>query len=410
MKIAVDLDHTLSSPDFVGRASAYIARKGLPFRLIDPDSHKLRDCFDWSEEDAVRFLNEGGIATFTEAEAKEGAAETLGRWREEGHTVVIVTARRKEWFGNPDSLTRDWLEKRRIPYDELVTSCDEKGKYCAENGISVLVDDRVKNCVQAQNFGVYAVLAADRSNLAQAKEVSFAGSSWKLIREKVDQIVRMLECKRIYSLGRYAVGRSFADGFEIRKSPVDVRFGDCAFPTVPPVNGLEAAVERVEEKTSRFLLTAADRTLEEILAGKGYLIEKNCEMLSVGLDGAKREEDCIVTACNDRRRADILRLQGVNYPPTDLLFAVKKAEGKTVALCSFAIVENAIVLGDVFTDPAYRRHGYAAQVIRTALSFGKRSGAKEAVLAVETMNAPAKALYASLGFRREFYFWYRRKA
>ena len=145
MKIAIDLDDTLSVVDRVTRASGYIARNNLPFKLVDENAHELEKVFNWSLPDVLQFIREGGITVFTDAEARPGARETLQRLREEGHEITVLTARTREWFVNPEKVSRDWLEKRRMPYDEIVADVPDKGAYCAENGISVLIDDSVDN-------------------------------------------------------------------------------------------------------------------------------------------------------------------------------------------------------------------------------------------------------------------------
>ncbi len=188
MKIAVDIDDTLNILDRVGRASAYIERNHLPFRLKNPDAAALTEVFDWGYDDVLKFVREGGVAAFTDAEARRGAKEALASWRAAGHVVVILTARTKEWFGNPERVSRDWLEKRKIPYDALEANIPygEKGKYCAEHGIGILIDDNVNACLDAQARGVRAVLAVGRHNAARAREVAYGGVNWK----QIDAVVR----------------------------------------------------------------------------------------------------------------------------------------------------------------------------------------------------------------------------
>lgn len=192
MKIAVDLDDTLSTPDRLGTASEYIKRKNLPFRTVRPGCVELAKIFDWSYEDATRFVTtEGGLVIFTDAPARKGAAEALGSWRKMGHEVIILTGRFKEWFTNPALVTRDWLEKRHIPYDEIVAEVpfEHKGEYCAAHGIKILVDDNVAACLGAQRAGVTAVLAIGRHNAARAREVSYGGANWSQIDAAVKHIL-----------------------------------------------------------------------------------------------------------------------------------------------------------------------------------------------------------------------------
>ena len=188
MKIAVDIDDTLNIIDRVRRAGAYIERKQLDFHLVDERSNHFVKVYDWEMPDVLEFIRDGGITAFTDAEARKGAREALTAWREMGHEIVILTSRSEEWFVNPEKISRDWLEKRRIPYDEIVARVPfgEKGQYCIEHGIPILVDDDIETCLSAQLLGVRAVLAVGRHNIHRAGEIRYGGANWK----QIDAVVR----------------------------------------------------------------------------------------------------------------------------------------------------------------------------------------------------------------------------
>ena len=190
MKIAVDIDDTLSIVQRVKFAEAYIKRNNLPFRVVDPDAHVYQQVINWSTEDAIKFVNDGGIVVFTDAPARKGAKETLEQWKQAGHEITILTARPKTWFRNPESISRDWLQKRKIPYDFLVCECEDKGKYCREHSIEILIDDNVDQCVSAQNNGVYAILASGRHCMHRLDEVEFSASDWDGIGKCFEEIAR----------------------------------------------------------------------------------------------------------------------------------------------------------------------------------------------------------------------------
>ena len=192
MRIAVDIDDTLNAVDRVRYAGEYIRRKNLPFRLVDENAHMLEKVYDWSHDDVLEFVHDGGITAFTDAPARKGAKEVLERWRAAGIEVIVLTSRVAEWFGNPEKLSRDWLEKRHIPYDGLVASCADKGAYCAQNNIDILIDDSVEQCLSAQEKGVYAVLAVSRATLGRAREVHYGGANWKQIDAAVAHIAGLM--------------------------------------------------------------------------------------------------------------------------------------------------------------------------------------------------------------------------
>lgn len=188
MIIAVDIDDTLTTVDRAKYAGEYIARKGLPFRIKNPNGNKLVSVVDWTEEDAKAFVLDGGYKTFTEAPVREGARETLALWRKQGHKVVILTARQRDWFLEPEKLSRDFLEKNGLEYDEIVADCADKGDYCERHGIDVLVDDNIDNCAGAERHGVFAVLAAGRHCTEREIEIVYSAWDWAGIARCVEEI------------------------------------------------------------------------------------------------------------------------------------------------------------------------------------------------------------------------------
>ena len=190
MRIAVDIDDTLNVLDRAGKAGAYIKRKNLPFHLADEYAHVFADVYDWTPDDVLEFIRDGGITTFTDAELRPYARQVMESWKRAGDEIIVLTARMKEWFGNPERLSRDWLEKRRVPYDEIAAEVDvpDKGKYCIEHNIDILIDDNIYACLEAQRLGVRAILVVSKHNLARAGEVRYGGANWKQIGSAVEAI------------------------------------------------------------------------------------------------------------------------------------------------------------------------------------------------------------------------------
>ncbi|MBN8713712.1 MAG: GNAT family N-acetyltransferase [Xanthomonadales bacterium] len=62
---------------------------------------------------------------------------------------------------------------------------------------------------------------------------------------------------------------------------------------------------------------------------------------------------------------------------------------------------RAWLLNDLFVAPQARRHGVGAALLREAATRGRELGAGCLMLSTALDNAPAQALYASLGWHRE---------
>ncbi len=82
-----------------------------------------------------------------------------------------------------------------------------------------------------------------------------------------------------------------------------------------------------------------------------------------------------------------------------------------VAACGFGVLEDEWVgLYDITTRDDARRRGHAARVVGAIMSWARDNGASSAYLQVMTDNAPARALYAKLGFREAYQYAYRTKS
>ncbi|GAB4123906.1 MAG: hypothetical protein Fur005_34500 [Roseiflexaceae bacterium] len=89
------------------------------------------------------------------------------------------------------------------------------------------------------------------------------------------------------------------------------------------------------------------------------------------------------------------------------LYAAVHAEGQ-IAACGLAVLDRGY-LGcfDIVTNPALRRRGYARHLMAGILAWGAEQGAHTAYLQVVEQNHAARSLYADLGFRQAYRYWYR---
>jgi len=90
-----------------------------------------------------------------------------------------------------------------------------------------------------------------------------------------------------------------------------------------------------------------------------------------------------------------------------LAFASVFDEGRAAAVGLAVAEAGRVGLFEIGTHPSHRRRGLARQVVSALLAWGMEHRATAAYLQVMPVNAPALALYESLGFTAAYRYWYR---
>lgn len=114
-----------------------------------------------------------------------------------------------------------------------------------------------------------------------------------------------------------------------------------------------------------------------------------------------------LTNLSTGHRANVEKLLG-NILPACCFLRLERG-GQTLAV-GLAVYERGYVgLFDIVTNPVFRRQGWGKRLAIELLKWGKSQGAGAAYLQVLTGNSAALPLYAILGFREVYRYWYRIK-
>lgn len=212
----------------------------------------------------------------------------------------------------------------------------------------------------------------------------------------------------------------FADGFTKRANSANPLYGG--------EDDLPARVDRVEalyaaaRQRSIFRLSPlAPPGLEPLLEGRFYRRIDETVVETAELAGMRDERDpdfrILPTAADWVEPASILQQEPAETRSTlramlermvpRACFGLLLRQGLPVA-CGLAVAEGDLVgLFEIAVDPARRREGLGLAVTRSLLAWGQEQGAARAYLQVVAGNAPARTLYAGLGFRESHRYWYR---
>ncbi len=85
-------------------------------------------------------------------------------------------------------------------------------------------------------------------------------------------------------------------------------------------------------------------------------------------------------------------------------------DGRVVSSALMAVAGTIVITGNVITDATERGRGYGRRMMRTGLAWAHANGARTAALNVAADNVAGRALYAALGYRRQYDYVYRTPA
>jgi ribosomal protein S18 acetylase RimI-like enzyme len=217
----------------------------------------------------------------------------------------------------------------------------------------------------------------------------------------------------------------FADGYTRRANSVNPLYRSRE-PAGPKIARCEGAYARRGLDTV-FKLTGATEPaeLDGLLAERGYRQEAESIVQIADLGRSPQERDgsvvvaevlpegwleelCRCSGGSGRHLGTMRALLGSIEPAVG--FATMRAEGEVVAVAMGVAERGYVGLFDVATAPAARGRGFGRRVVGEVLHWGRERGAERAHLAVQADNVAALRLYAGLGFREAYRYWYRVKA
>jgi uncharacterized HAD superfamily protein len=142
MRIGIDLDGCVY--DYVGAMRRHFMACGRHRdSLPDPDHYEIWECWGMTSAEFWQATNESIAAglCFGIGVPYKGAVDALAELNDAGHTLHIVTARRRT--ARAISLTARWLERHGIEYKSLTFSSDKRAV-----PVDLFVEDSTRNALE----------------------------------------------------------------------------------------------------------------------------------------------------------------------------------------------------------------------------------------------------------------------
>ncbi len=201
MRIGIDIDNCISNFDDTLLNEYLKHDKELRNTgIINEKVENLRKgMFDWTNEEENRFYN-SNIETFVKnLKPLEDSPYYIKKLKDDGHEIYIITGRNNGEYINPHELTKEWLNKYDIIYDELIftNAYDKHAKteVCFKENIDLMIEDNTKISLDLINNGIKVFTMNTRYN--QKEKSLDRVYKWKEIYERISRLCKKEDPKKV---------------------------------------------------------------------------------------------------------------------------------------------------------------------------------------------------------------------
>lgn len=187
MNIGIDIDDTINNLHeiIISEGTKFNKKNNIDFK-INSNEWDWDKAFGWNDELALKFLHENIEDAYLNAGIKENAVEVINKLHTDGNKIVIITSRSKTHCEDPFKISKIWLDKKNIKYDELIVGAEDKASVCKVNNIDVFIDDHVGFCegVSVTNARVLMFDSPYNQNETRYKRVY----NWEEVYKEINNI------------------------------------------------------------------------------------------------------------------------------------------------------------------------------------------------------------------------------
>lgn len=196
LKIGIDIDNTVSDTieTWMSFTEIILKEKGItPKRIYGifstADAYGIKRGSEL--HNYVKLKNqELNKTNWKDYKLIKDAKENLIKLKSLGYSLIFISARNDEYFGNAYKISKDWMDYVGIPYDKIICNCEDKGLACKNEGINVLIDDGLRYCEMAVKNGCKAIYFDDENQKtkqsgANNNENIFVCKNWNEIYNQI---------------------------------------------------------------------------------------------------------------------------------------------------------------------------------------------------------------------------------
>ncbi len=149
MKIGIDIDGVILNSEelFRIKGELYDLLKLHKKGVINKKGFLNSERYDWTNEELENFREKYFIEGTKEAPLMPGVKEVLELLRNDGHELIIITARGLTVKGMKEAGEKK-LDESNLKFDKYYWSIENKLDVCIKENIDVMIDDKASICKQ----------------------------------------------------------------------------------------------------------------------------------------------------------------------------------------------------------------------------------------------------------------------
>ena len=192
MNIGIDIDDTITKTSeetdiWAKEYTENILKRKFELQEIEIfDPMWAKYLYNWTEEEDRIFWDTYYEKIMESVKPKEDAIEVINNLSKD-NKIFIITARWDRKNGIIAKITKDWLEKNNIKYNELFLGHKDKRKIIQDNNIEVFIDDSLKTCMEIYEMGIKTLIMDSRINKNMKEDKIERVFSWKEIETKIKE-------------------------------------------------------------------------------------------------------------------------------------------------------------------------------------------------------------------------------
>jgi len=163
MKIGIDLDGVIFDSEKWYRvySELYDMLELKRNSIIDNKEVRFQERYNWSEEEKQEFLNKYQEKITWESSFMPGAKEVLQLLKQDGHELIIITARGGK-NKNMIDITKKRFEVEKMDiFDKCYFGVENKEEVCKNEDIDIMIEDSYRNCKKIADNKIKTIFLKD---------------------------------------------------------------------------------------------------------------------------------------------------------------------------------------------------------------------------------------------------------